>query len=657
MRYIFFLVIFLCLIPKQAFAQEAQYVEDVPKKALRYFEEAEGNRKEGHLDKAIRNLERALDEAPNFIEALERAADISHDLGQYEKSGDYYEKIISLLPDPPEILHYKLGVVNFKMKDFVAAEKSLQTYLDKENPSNRTVDRAKKYLRDATFSKTAIQTPVAFNPQRLGPAINTTASEYLPSISVDGQTLIFTRFQNRDENFYYATRADTGWQAAKPLQSLNTSMNEASQTVSADGRLFIFTACNREDGLGSCDLFFTEQLPSGQWTRPANIGAPVNSPAWESLASLSADGRTMYFSSDRPGGYGGRDIWFATRREDGGWNTPVNAGPAINTGEWEQAPFLHPDGQSLYFMSNGLPGFGDFDLFIARKKDGKWQEPRNLGYPINTQGNEGSIFIDFEGKKGYFSTDVAPGLDPATMKGTSIVGSNRSTRHTDIYVFDLPESIRPKPVTYTRVTVVDAKTGNPLQAALRFFNLSKEEPLLTAKTDVKGGFLYVLPLGQNYALHVTKEGYLFHSENFSLEAVQKMAAPFEIKIELQPIPENTAATRSSKPVVLRNVFFATGSAELLPASLNELNRLKSLLEEKPGLHIQINGHTDNVGSDADNLELSAQRARAVYEFLVKEGIDPARLSYKGFGETNPVADNQTEAGRQLNRRTEFQVVQ
>jgi outer membrane protein OmpA-like peptidoglycan-associated protein/tetratricopeptide (TPR) repeat protein len=657
MKYFLSICIVLFLVPVISIGQVAQRIKDVPKKAFRYYKEAEGNRQEGHLDKAFRNLERALEEAPNFIDALERAADIGHDLGKFEASKAYYERIIALLSDPPEILYYKLGIVCFKNKDFETAETHLTTYLEKEDPGNRTVERAKKYLRDAIFSKTAIQQPVEFDPQRLGSAINTEASEYLPSISVDGQTLIFTRFQNRDENFFYASKVDTGWQVAQPLTSLNTAMNEASQTVSADGRLFIFTACNRKDGQGSCDLYFTEQMPSGQWTRPANLGAPVNTKAWESLAAVSSDGRTLFFSSDRPGGSGGRDIWFTTRKEDGSWNEPLNAGPNINTPDWEQSPFLHPDGQTLYFMSNGWPGFGDFDLFVSRKVDGVWQKPENLGYPINTAGNEGSLFIDFSGKKGYFSTDVAPGVDPATLQGTSIVGSKSSDRHTDIYVFDLPPSIQPNPVTYTRVTVVDAETGKPLQADLRFYNLSKEAPLLTAETDVKGTFLYVLPLGQNYALHINKEGYLFHSENFSLEAVQSLATPFEIEIELQPIPDSTSSGQPSRPVVLKNVFFETASASLLPASRNELDRLKKLLEERPGMQIQINGHTDNVGKEADNLDLSTRRAKAVYQYLVENGIDPNRLAYKGFGEQVPVADNDTPGGRQQNRRTEFQVLQ
>ncbi|MCB0662787.1 MAG: OmpA family protein, partial [Saprospiraceae bacterium] len=497
---------------------------------------------------------------------------------------------------------------------------------------------------------------VDFNPIRMGSSINTDASEYLPSISVDGNTFIFTRFKNGDENFYYAAKSDTGWQQAQPLSSLNTTMNEASQTVSADGRLFIFTACNRKEGEGSCDLFFTEQLLSGQWTRPASLGPPVNTTAWESLASVSADGQTLFFSSDRAGGLGSRDIWFTVKNEDGTWGEPVNAGPNINTEDGEQAPFLHPDGQSLYFMSRGWPGFGDYDLYVSRMVNGEWQKPENLGYPINTQGNEGSLFIDFEGKKGYFSTDVTPGVDPAMLKGNSIVGSTTSSRHTDIYEFDLPATIKPKPVTYTKVIVKDAESNKPLQAAIHFYNLSEEKPLLSAQTDEKASFLYVLPLGQNYALHAEKEGYLFHSENFSLESVRQLDKPFEINIYLQPLPENGTTAAVSKPVILRNVFFATGSAALLPASKDELNRLFDLLQQKPALKIQINGHTDNVGTEKDNLDLSTRRAKAVYDYLVKAGITKERLSYKGFGETQPIADNKTDEGRQQNRRTEFQVI-
>ncbi|MCB0661545.1 MAG: PD40 domain-containing protein, partial [Saprospiraceae bacterium] len=507
-------------------AQKPVSKKDASPKALKYFKSASGNLQEGQLEKALRNFERSLEEEPGFLNALEGAGNVSHDLGMFEKAKEYYQVIMNIQPDYPEIIDYKYGVVCFKKREFNEAVSAFENYLKKENPENRNVEDAKKYLRDSKFSSTAINNPVPFNPKRMGPAINTEASEYLPSISVDGQTFIFTRFQNGDENFYYSAKADTGWMEAKALESLNTSMNEASQSVSADGRLFVFTACNRKEGQGSCDIFYTEQMPNGKWTAPKSFGPPINTKAWESLPSISADGRTLYFSSDRPGGQGGRDIWFATRNDDGSWNEPINAGPTINTPDWEQSPFLHPDGHTLYFMSKGLPGFGDFDLFVSRKEGNEWQTPQNLGHPINTQGNEGALFVDFEGNKGYFSTDIVPGEDPALLKGESIVGSFTSSRNTDIYYFDLPVSLRPLPATYTKVNVKDGETGKPIVANLEFYNLSKQSSLLTAKTDEKGNFLYVLPMGEDYALNVNRKGYLFHSENFSLAEVKKLDEPF-----------------------------------------------------------------------------------------------------------------------------------
>jgi outer membrane protein OmpA-like peptidoglycan-associated protein len=656
MKRIFLLSISLLIIFSSQWAQNPVSRKDANSKALKYFKSSLGNQQEGQLDKALRNLEKAIEAEPGFLDALEDAGDISHDLGLFEKAKEYYQVIITIQSDYPEMIDYKYGVVCFRNRDFKNAVTAFENYLKKESPENRGVEKAKKYLRDSKFSAIAINNPVPFNPQKMGPAINTEASEYLPSISVDGKTFIFTRFQNGDENFYFSTKSDTGWTNAKALESLNTTMNEASQSVSADGRLFVFTACNRKEGQGSCDIFFTEQMPNGTWTAPKGFGPPINTKAWESLPSISADGRTLYFSSDRPGGHGGRDIWFATRNDDGSWNEPLNAGPTINTPDWEQSPFLHPDGHTLYFMSNGLPGFGDFDLFVSRKERNEWQTPQNLGHPINTQGNEGALFVDFEGEKAYFSTDIVPGEDPALLKGESVVGSFNSTRNTDIYYFDLPENLRPLPATYTRVNVVDAETGKPLLAKLEFYNLSKQSPLLEANTDEKGNFLYVLPLGEDYALHVSKTGYLFHSENFSLAEIKKLDEPFELQVKLYPVPEKTEEGKPSDPIVLKNVFFATGSAELLPASIEELNKLRKLLEEEPKLRIQINGHTDNVGSKEDNQLLSTQRAKAVYDFLIKNGIQEDRLSYKGFGETVPVADNNTETGRKQNRRTEFQVL-
>ncbi|MDX1666759.1 MAG: OmpA family protein, partial [Saprospiraceae bacterium] len=312
----------------------------------------------------------------------------------------------------------------------------------------------------------------------------------------------------------------------------------------------------------------------------------------------------------------------------------------------------HPDGQTLYFMSKGWPGMGGFDLYYARKDStGAWTRPKNLGYPINTGANEGALVVSLDGTTAYFATDKGSGEQDSAFPG-------RRGRTTDIYAFELYDEARPQPVTYVKARVTDARDGQALQAHASIVDLTDEAVHAESVTDSQGEFLICLPMGSEYALNVSKEGYLFHSENFALTAAATRQNPFLLEIELTPVPKGLESDPEIKlePVVLRNVFFETGSAELKPKSRGELNRLVDLLRKNPDLQIRINGHTDEVGTEEDNQKLSEARAKAVFSYLIAEGISEQRLSYQGFGESMPIASNETEEGRRKNRRTEFEVI-
>jgi len=342
----------------------------------------------------------------------------------------------------------------------------------------------------------------------------------------------------------------------------------------------------------------------------------------------------------RPGGKGGRDLWFTTRQAGGKWSKPENLGATINTDLDEQTPFLHPDGQTLYFTSNGLPGMGENDLYLVRRQpDGTWGTPQNLGFPINTKANEGTLTVSLDGRTAYFAANR-----PDSQGGI------------DIYQFEMPANARPQPVTYARAKVKDAVTGKPLIAKVEFTDLKTGLSYVSANTKSDGSFLVCLPAGKDYALNVNKEKYLFYSENFNLVETATFDKPFLLNIELQPIGSNPdAAAPVSKPIALRNVFFETGSAALLPSSAAELDRLAALLTEVPTLRIQINGHTDNVGDDGSNLKLSEARAKSVYDYLATKNVAADRLKFKGYGEAQPIETNDTPEGRSRNRRTEFVV--
>lgn len=655
------LVLFFVTLSFAAQAQDFTTRKTTNEKARKYYDAARQNAREGAPDKAIRNFEKALQEDPKLLSAKVSIASIFYDGGKLEEAAALYSDILKMAPDYDADVYYMLGVTEWKLDKFEPAAGHFQAFLQKEKNDQNRLAAAKRYYENSLFAAQAVKNPVPFHPEKMTDSINTTDSEYLPTLTADGEIFIFTRNIRLNEDFYVSKKIDGVWRKATPLKSINSEWNEGAQSISADGRFFVFTACNRQDGLGSCDLYFTESV-NGEWTKPRNIGTPINTRGWESQPALSADGNTLYFVSERGGGLGGRDIWLSRKQTDGSWSNPENLGAPINTADYEQSPFLHPDGQTLYYMSKGLPGMGGYDLYLSRKQaDGTWGTPQNLGFPINTKAHEGALFVSLDGKTAYFATDRKDFTGAAAEADESAFEKGSSENHTDIFQFELPEKVRPLPVTYVKANVFDSETLRPLRAQVEFTDLANAKPVYTGSTDEAGNFLVCLPYGKNYALAVSADNYLFHSENFALDSSATFDKPFLLKIGLEKIiaeskkPE-AGAPKTSRPVILKNVFFETASAALRPESVAELTRLKKLLEAHPQMNIQINGHTDNVGSDADNQVLSTNRAKAVYDFLIKNGIAPARLAYKGFGESQPIDTNDTAAGRQNNRRTEFMVL-
>jgi len=651
--YLFFSFFSLELSGQQTYVT----AKTVSPKVKKYYDEGMRQSFNGQPKKALAQIEKALEEEPNFMDALLQWSNLKYDLGNLEQAEKGFEKVIAIDSNFSENAFYNLGLIEWKQNKFAEAATHFQNYLEANPKSSRRIAKAQDYSRNAQFAAEAIKNPVPFEPKSLGPNINTPRAEYLPSLTADGETLIYTAVVRGQEDFFISKKEAGKWQKGRPMESLNTYLNEGGQSISADGKFLVFTACNRRDGLGSCDLYFSE-IKKGRWTPQKNIGSPINSSAWESLPSVSADGKTIYFSSARKGGQGGKDLWVSYRRPNGQWGNPKNLGAVINTKKAEQSPFIHPDGKTLYFMSNGLPGMGGFDLFYSRKQaDGRWGKPQNLGYPINTKGNEGALIISLDGKTAYFASDIAN-----LQENDSSFDNIQSDGTTDIYSFELYEAARPQPVTYVKATVFDSETQQRLSAKVEFVDLATGNVHASAVTEEDGEFLVTLPIGKDYALDVSKEKYLFHSENFALTQDMESDQPFLLEIGLVPIPEMTTAGSGetpppkSQPIILKNVFFETASAALQPQSVIELNHLKNLLEKNPNLNIQINGHTDNVGSEEDNQKLSENRAKAVNDFLVENGINPNRLTYKGFGETQPIDTNDTEEGRRNNRRTEFEVV-
>lgn len=627
----------LCMLWNPLYGQPGQSVKDLNRRQQKLYEQIRSSNNQGQLEAAVKGLNDLLEDAPAFTEGFHMRGTIHYDMQAHEAAESDLEKVLSLDPNYDALILYQLALAKKGLEKFSEAAEFFERFLAGGYQREALVERAKKHLEDSRFAAEAVKNPIPFTPENIGAPINTADQEALPQLSADGNTLIFTRRINNQEDFYIAEKKDGEWANVKPLSALNTPFNDGAHSISADGRLMVFTFCQSGPDQGGCNLFFSEKC-GGDWSRPEKIEGSVNTDAWEAQPSLSADGSLLLFVSDRPGGFGGKDIWACRRSLSGKWGKPVNLGEAINTPGNEISPFLHADGRTLYFSSDGRPGMGGIDLYrVQLDENGKWGEVKNLGYPINTPDNEGAVSISLDGKTGFFAK---------SLKGQPDL---------DIYTFPVYEAIAPFPVTYVQGNIYDEKTNKMIEARAELIDLATGRPVAILTNCEDGSYLVCLTAGKDYALNVNKEGYLFFSENFALQKAN-LNDPFQLDVPLQPIePVSETGKTERKPVILKNVFFATASAELLPTSTNELDRLYQLLEDNPDMRVQINGHTDNVGGDEDNQKLSEARAKAVYAYLLEKGVSAERLKYKGFGETRPIAENDSATGRQQNRRTEFEV--
>ena len=559
-----------------------------------------------------------------------------------EASIDYKAavKIDSLFFKP---VFFNLANAEMMLGDYSGALIHFNVYLDQKGMSEKNKIIALKNTKNCEFALNAIKNPVPFNPVSAGSGINTTDDEYWPSITADGQTLMFTR-QGRpgvnsesnisvQEDFYISYFSDNAWQKAfNAGPPLNTRQNEGAQSLSSNGNYMYFTACDRPSGLGSCDLYFST-FNDGKWSEPSNLKSPVNTPYWESQPSISADGKTLYFSSNRPGGMGGKDLWFSRMNDKNQWTEPVNMGKIINTDGDEMSPFIHFDGKTLYFSSDGRIGMGGFDIYMTRMNDDStWTEPQNLGYPINTYNDEMGLIIESGGQKAYFSSI----RDKANGK--------------DIFYFNLYESVRPSPVSYLKGKVYDKVTGALLKADYELINLSTGKITIKSSTDATGNFLVCLPSGYNYGINVSKPGYLFYSENFMFAGQHTAVEPYNKRIGLNPI-------KVGEMMQLTNVFYEIDSWQLKKESMTELNNLANLLSDNKDIIIEIGGYTDSTGSAEYNQILSERRALTVVNYLISKGISPDKLKFKGYGNKSPIGDNITVEGRKLNRRTEAKIIE
>ncbi len=644
MRILFNILIIIFLSTTALFSQDGIKLSTKSKKAIKYYEAATKFYDNYNNISCIEEAKKAITEDPQFIEAYFLIASTFSDMKETDAAIDYYQKAIAINNDFYPGAYYLLAGLQLSVGKYADAGDNFRKFLKFKGESPIKRKGAEKGLEVVNFALDQLEHPVPFDMKNMGENINSPNDEYLPAITADEQTLIITVRRPKDantqsqaskleEDFYISTQTDGIWSKAEPIgPPLNTHGNEGAQCISPDGQYIYYTACNRDDGLGSCDIYFSKKTANG-WTTPVNLGAAVNTSAWESQPSITSDGKTLYFASSREGGKGGMDIWKCIINDNGNFGNPINLGDSINTRYNELSPFIHPDNQTLYYASDGILGMGGKDIYFSRKnKEGIWTKPVNIGYPINTFADEINLMVNAKGNLAYFSSDKPGGYGKY-----------------DLYRFELYKEARPQMVSYMKGKVYDAENLRKLDAKFEVISLENGEVVAQSKANATSGeFLICLPVGKNYALNVSKDGYLFYSENIALDGIHSEIKPFKKDIPLKPI-------KVGEIVILKNIFFETDKFELKNESKVELDRLCALLKLNPVLKIEISGHTDNVGNEKYNLTLSENRARTVFEYLIANGIVKTRLTYKGYGLSKPIDNNNTEEGKANNRRTEFKV--
>lgn len=613
------------------------------KSAIKQFEIAQNNYYKGNYKDAIADLDLTLKKDKNFIEPHLLKAQIYSEISDLKNEISEYEKALEINRNYDPKIQYLLSISYFNNEEY---QKSLDICIEAqqmETKSNWLARSLVDAIKAANIALELYNNPVPFEPVNLGDKVNSPYDDYWPMISTDGTQLYTTKTipiradmpmskRNAQEDFFINfLEKDSTWGRTFTLSPLNTARNEGAPSISADGQTFVFTACNRKGGYGKCDIYISKRTKRG-WSKPLNIGKPINTPDLERQPSLSPDGRTLYFTSDRPGTDGLEDIW-VSHLEGEKWSEPINLGDSINTDGMEWAPFIHPDGKTLYFVSNGHYGMGGLDIFISRRtNDTTWTKAKNIGYPINTSFDEQSLFVSVSGDLG-------------------LISSNRANDNNglDIYSFELYPEARPGYVSYISGIVSDSKTDIPLQAIIELIDLQTGEHILQPESGAETGqYLLCLPSNKEYMINISKEGYLPFSDHFSLNNESKQE-PLTKNIQLNPIEMNAH-------FILKNIFFELDSYELKNKSKLELAKLIEFLDKNPSIHIEISGHTDNQGTREHNLKLSKNRAKTVYNYLINKEISPSRLTYKGYGFDKSIDTNDTEAGRAKNRRTEFKII-
>ena len=640
--------------------------QKIDKKILR---EANYSYDQSDFKTAAENYEKLIHAAATNAEIQFKLGRCYLEMGYEKRAVSHIEKAGKIDPEiSPDYLYilaralqisHRFDEAIVKYKDFI-----------KVLSNSEDIANAEARIRQCEYGKDMVANPVKAKIDNVGGVINGKYSEYAPVISADESVMMFTSTREGSvggvlapngeyfEDIYESRHINGQWTTPKNMgEPINTGTHDACIALAPRGdELFIYK--DKKE-----DIYYSKKRGDG-WSKPKSMGDNINTKYSELSISVTEDEKTVYFSSNRPGGYGGFDIYMSKMDKNGDWGPAINLGPMINTGTDEDSPFISVDGEALYFSSRGHETMGGYDIFISFLEDGKWTDPVNIGYPINTSQDDIYFVLSADGKHGYYASGKEGGRggkdiymitmpkgiddDGLTAKSTETVATNVEMKVEKQKTDNLAAGKTKSAVTILQGKVIDEISQEPLEATVTLVDNATGEVISEEKSNATtGSYLVTLPSGKNYGIAISRDDYLFHSENFDLPKSD----------DYQEINKDIALKKIAvgSRIVLKNIFFDTGKSTLRPESNTEIDRLYDLLKEVPTMKIEISGHTDNIGSQDYNQKLSESRASAVTEYLLQKGIVGGRLTYKGYGFSRPIAPNDNDENRQLNRRTEFEI--
>jgi outer membrane protein OmpA-like peptidoglycan-associated protein len=468
----------------------------------------------------------------------------------------------------------------------------------------------------------------------MGRRINSRKADYGPTLALNDDVLIYTSQRNEsskgfdfyeNEDLFFSTRKNGFWEESKELTNINSQYNEGSACLSRDKQTLYFSRCESPLSIGNCDIFMAKMLEDSTWGDIQNLGFNVNSISWDSHPSLSHSEDTLYFASDRIGGFGLSDIYFTYKQEKGGWAKAQNLGPIVNTRKNDVSPFFHPMEEVLYFSSNGqLYSFGEFDIYKVYYKEGKWSEPVNIGPLVNGVGNEFYFTIDSESRDLYYSRS-----------------SSRDMEKQDIYSFPLPMGANPYAVTKITGSLIDSLTGKPFTGIVSIIDVDDHVEVAPKYLNKDGSFEFDLVNNRNYLLVIQGD------EFFRVEEMFYLDGPMDFRKVTEPI-----ASRMK----FESIEFDIGQANLKSEMYGDLNKIVNFMYDNLDFYLKISGHTDSFGAAATNLQLSKERAQTIRDYIVIfGGVEEGRVTSEGYGSTKPLVDEVSEEDKTLNRRVEFEI--